>query len=190
MELQDLQSYAQDALTESLAYNLKGFQDVADVVSAVEGEEPEFDGDSYCPYYSQQVEVISRYESDFGDEAEDLSGEDTYKASDWQKAQTAYAYGIAFAGFAHYFEKAKQELTEGLEEFGSDAQSELEADEIKVQITNDCPHGWASHDRELEDGTMIWESGQLDGCNGMAREVCGLWVSCCIDQSKDEEETA
>jgi len=38
---------------------------------------------------------------------------------------------------------------------------------------------------------MVFESKQLDGCNGLAREIGGVWVSCCIDPSKTtEEETA
>ena len=67
------------------------------------------------------------------------------------------------------------------EEVLSEAQSELKTEqEIQVRLTSDCPHGWTAHDRELEDGTMIWKSGQLDGCNGMAQNVAGVWISCCI----------
>jgi len=195
MELHDLKSYATDALTEALVYNHSGFQDVSDVVSWIEREEPEFDGDSYCPYYSQQDEVISRYESDFGSEAKDIcDGGQTYKASEYQRAATAYAYAIAYCGFSCYFQEAKDELTEALEEFQSDVHLELTTqpveDEIQVQITNQCPHGWAAHDRELSDGTMVWESGQLDGCNGMAREVCGIWISCCLAKAEKTGDAA
>jgi len=197
MELQDLKTYAEDALAEEVTNNISGFVEVSDAASTIEDLEADFDGDSYCPYYSQQDDVISRYEEEFGSDAEDIcDGGQTYKASEYQQAATAYAYAIAYCGFGSYFQAAKDELIEGLEEFETDAERELHTDAldiddvVKVQITGQCPHGWAAHDRELEDGTMIWESGQLDGCNGMAREVCGVWISCCLsvkEKTGDED---
>jgi len=190
MELQDLKGYEEDRLSEMVSDEIKGFMDVSDAVSEIEGFEPDFDGDSYCPYYSQQDEVISRYESNFGSEAEDIcDGGQTYKASEYQQAATAYAYAIAYCGFNSYFQQSKEELIEALEDFESDATRELAADDdVQVQITSQCPHGWAAHDRELEDGTMVWESGQLDGCNGIAREIGGVWISCCISPSVKSED--
>ena len=190
MELKDLKGYAEDSLAELVAHNVAWFVEISDVVSTIEDLEEDFDGDSYCPYYSQQEEVIARYESDFGSDAEDIcDGGQTYKASEYQQAQTAYAYAIAYCGFQAYFQVAKDELIEALEEFESDAQGELKTDEeIQVQLTTQCPRGWAAHDRELTDGTMIWESGQLDGCNGMAKTASGVWVSCCISPVAGTEE--
>jgi hypothetical protein len=189
MELQDLKGYAEDSLAELVAYNITGFVEISDAISTIEDLEEEFDGDSYCPYYSQQEDVIVRYESDFGREAEDIcDGGTTYKASEYQQAATAYAYAIAYCGFQSYFQAAKDELVEVLEEFESDAQGELKTDEeIQVLLTTHCPHGWAAHDRELTDGTMIWESGQLDGCNGMAKTASGVWISCCITPITETE---
>jgi hypothetical protein len=196
MELQDLKSYAEDALAEEVTNNISGFVDVSDATSRIEDLESDFDGDSYCPYYIQQDEVISRYERDFGSEAEDIcDGGTTYKASEYQQAQTAYAYAIAYCGFSSYFAEAKQELIDALEEFETDAERELHTDTldmddvVRVRLTGQCPHGWAAHDRELEDGTMVWESGQLDGCNGMARQVVGVWVSCCLSAKEKAEES-
>jgi hypothetical protein len=183
----DLQEYAENRFSEEIANTVEGFVDVADAVSTVEDLEGDFDAESYCPYYHEQVEVIDNYESDFGNEAEDICDSGTtYKASEYQQALTAYAYAIAYCGFQSYFQAAKSELIEALEEFEADAQLHLNTgEEIRVQLTTDCPHGWAAHDRELEDGTMIWESGQLDGCNGMAREVSGVWISCRISPATE-----
>ena len=185
----DLEQYARDALAESVTDACKGFMDADDAISVVEDLEPEFDGDSYCPYYGQQDDVVSEYEREFGNEAEDLIGETTYKADEWQQAKAAYAYAIAYVAHNSYFYTAKQELIEAVEEFGQDAVSELKLDDTpQVAFSMTCPHGWAAHDRELSDGTMVFESKQLDGCNGMARQVGGLWISCCIDPSTKAEE--
>jgi hypothetical protein len=189
--MRDLQKYAIDALAEAVTDACKGFTTIDDATSEIEDQESKFDGDSYCPYYRQQVDVIADYESDFGNDATELTGDATYKAEDWQQAQTAYAYTIALVAHDFYFYTAKQELIDGLEEFGSDAVSELELDDTpQVKLSMTCIHGWASHDRELSDGTMVFESRQLDGCNGMERQIGGLWVSCCVDPSKKEEGTA
>jgi hypothetical protein len=189
----EMQEYAQNALAEKISYELTGFMDPNDAESAIEDLENDFDGDSYCPYYSQQEEVIRELESDFWRDAEDIcdSGQ-TYKASEFQQAQTAYAYALAYTAFNHYFSMAKQEVIDAISEFVDDTQSELETQQdIRIQFSSSCTHGWAAHNRELEDGTMIFESGQLDGCNGLARQVAGVWMSCCIDpQSEPKEEDA
>lgn len=182
----DMQVYAADRLGELL--NVKGFADIDDVIQQVEDLEDDFDAESYCPYYSQQDEVIRDYESDFGREAEDITGDATYKAEDWQQAKTAYAYALAWVAHSHYFAEAKSELIDGLGEFADDVRRELDWDEdVHVQVSNSCQHGWASHDRELEDGTMIFESRQLDGCNGVDRKIGGVWVSCCINPDSENE---
>jgi hypothetical protein len=182
MELQDLKAYAETALMESL--DLAGFMSADDIISEIERAEPDFDGDSYCPYYNQQDEVISRYESDFGQEAEDIAGEQTYKASEYQQALTAYAYAIAYIGFSQYLAEAKDELKQAVADFANDAALHLVLDEEPmIQVSSSCIHGWASHNRETADGLMIWESGQLDGCNGAAIKTdSGLWLSCCIER--------
>ena len=180
----DLEQYAQDALADSVTDACKGFMDAADAISAVEDVESEFDGDSYCPYYGQQDDVVNEYEREFGNDAEDLIGEKTYKATEWQEAKTAYAYAIAYTAHSSYFSTAKQELIEAVEEFPGDAQTELELeDRPQVTFSTTCIHGWAAHNRELLDGTMIFESRQLDGCNGMAREIGSVWISCCVEAS-------
>lgn len=187
--MKDLKEYAESQITEALHYEFKGLETVSDVVAFIEQMETDFDGDSFCPYYSDQDDVISRYESDFGQEAEDMiDSSEKYSAADWQKAKTEYAYAIAYAGFSNYFETVKRELIEELDSFESDAAGELDYDgEIKVQVSMDCIHGWASHDSETADGLHVWKSGQLDGCNGAAiKTACGIWISCCVDPKQSE----
>lgn len=50
----------------------------------------------------------------------------------------------------------------------------------------DCPH--APHDRELSDGTMIWEPSQLEGCRAISREVSGLWLTCTWTPTEEKEQ--
>jgi hypothetical protein len=66
-------------------------------------------------------------------------------------------------------------------------QTELDTDSDRIELTQTCTLGWASHDRELADGTMIFESGQLDGCNGIARNVNGTWISSVISPKSESE---
>lgn len=173
----DMQNYASTRLAELL--DVRGFMKPYDVIRDIERLDDDFDGDSYCPYYSQQDEVIDELDREFGQQAEDMGG-GTYTAADWRKAKTEYAYALAWVAFSHYFEEAKRELIEGIEEFVEDAERELDVEDVQIQINYRCLHGWAAHDRELSDGTMIFESRQLDGCNGMERQIGNAWVSCCI----------
>lgn len=180
----DLEQHAYDRIAETI--DIKGFQDPDDVLRAIDDLEEDFDAESYCPYYSQQDEVIRDYERDFGEEAEDICSGTEYKASDWQQAKTAYAYAIAYCAFTSYFYRAKEAIKESIEEFVDDVNRELEpTDEVQIQITTRCTYGWAAHDRELSDGTMIFESRQLDGSNGMERNINGIWVSTCFEPKKE-----
>lgn len=171
-----IEEYAQEELAEQVVYACKGYTSDSDIISQIERVENEFDADSYCPYYSQQIDVIDRYEGEFWQNAKDLDDGCEYKAAEWQEAQTAYAYAIAYSAYNYYFEEAKQELVEAIEEFVADVQAELETDSERIEVASKCAYGWAAHDRELEDGTMFWEHGQLDGLNGAARKVGDVWL--------------
>jgi len=183
MDYIDLKQRATDQLGEEIAYNITGWQDADDAARQIRDIEIDFDGDSVCPYYAQQDQIVNDYEREFGSEAEDITGGTEYKASDWQNAKTAYAYAIGYVAFSRYASEAREELAEAVEEFVSDTQSELELEDApQIQFSTSCPHGWASHDRELSDGTMIFESGQLDGSNGTARDLGPVWVLTCIER--------
>ena len=85
---------------------------------------------------------------------------------------------LAYAAFSALFEAAKSDLSERLTDFADYLTDEHDI-EPEITISMSCPHGWAPHTRELEDGTMLFESGQLDGCNGACVEVGGCWLSVC-----------
>lgn len=182
----DIELAANEELCEALDGE-KGSAD--DLTSTVENEEGNFDFDSFAPYTSEEDEILSDYESDYYSEAEGLlSGEKEYSASDWASAKRAYVAAVAYAAFSSIFGTAKQELVEAIEEFNTEASDLMSGLEPEISISRSCPHGWASHNREDSDGTMYWESGQLDGCNGMARKVGELWLSVCYTPQPEEQE--
>lgn len=178
------------AANEELSEQLSGEKDTAEnLISTVEDADHNFDFDSFAPYTSEEDEILSEYESEYYSEAQGLlSGEKEYSAEDWASAKRAYVAAIAYCAFSSIFGTAKQELTEALEEFNSDAESLMSGLVPEISISRTCPHGWASHNREDSDGTMYWESGQLDGCNGVARKVGELWLSVCWNPKDIEHE--
>jgi hypothetical protein len=186
--VRDLESYAQDQLAEEVVHCIDGFQDPDDLIYEIENLELDFDGDSYCPYYNQQDALISEHESEFGYDADDICGSKKYTASEWQQAQSAYAYAIGYIGFQHYISAGKTELTEAVTDFATDAVHELDYEDedntLKIGVSTKCPHGWAAHDHETDGGILVWKSKQLDGCNGAAIEINGVWLYCCVDPTK------
>jgi hypothetical protein len=186
--MKDIEAYANSRLAELLADEFKTFTDIDDVISHIEDVEDDFDGESYCPYYSQHEEIIRDYEDDFASEAEDLTSGKEYKAADYLNARADYAYALAWCAFSHYFQTAKDGLVEALEEFETNVQDVFpDVQDVRVLVTSRCTHGWASHDRELEDGTMIFESRQLDGSNGMESHCGSIWFSTCFDPASLSE---
>lgn len=175
----DLEQYAQDAVADALI-NEKGTAD--DLTHTIEQLEHDFDFDSFAPYTNQEDDILSDYEKDYYRDAEDILGDREYKATDWAEAKRAYVGAVAYCAYSSIFESAKSELTEAIEEFNDDAQNQMTADGIEdepeISISRTCPHGWAAHNREDSDGTMYWESRQLDGCNGVSRKVGEMWLSC------------
>jgi hypothetical protein len=157
-----------------------------DLRHEIETLDRDFDFDSYAPYTHQETEVIGELEKEYWRDAEDICGDKTYKATEWEEARRAYAGALAYTAYSSIWEQTKQELIEAIEQFESDAQDE-NCDDPNISLSLSCPHGWASHDREDSDGTMYFVSGQLDGCNGLARQACGVWMSVCFTPEKDDE---
>ena len=183
----DLEQYAQDRLSEVL----NGEKDTADnLISTVEDIENDFDLDSFAPYTADEDDILSDYESDHWQDAKDMLGDTQYAADDWSAAKRAYVAAVAYCAYSSILESAKSELREALEEFSNDAQAlmDADADEPVIEITMSCVHGWAPHDREEADGTMIWEPGQLEGCRAISRKVGELWLTCTWTPAKESEE--
>jgi hypothetical protein len=168
----NLELYAKDEISEALSGEKRSADDLT---SAVESLEHDFDFDSFAPYTSEEDDILSDYEQEHWQEAEELLGEKEYKATEWADAKRAYVAAIAYAAFSSIFEETKTELTEAIEEFSSHA-AELSGVDPEITISKTCPHGWAAHNRE-EDGACIWESAQLDGCNAISKQVGELWLT-------------
>jgi hypothetical protein len=143
--------------------------------------------DDACIYYSDCLEIINRYERDAPD-AEDMTGGTTYKAEDWMQAMCAYAYAVAYAvisqnvhGLLDEIERAAADLRDTAEGYGLE-------DPADPRVSSDCPHGWAAHDREDEEGTCFWSEGNLEGCRAVAVKVAGIWLSYTWTPEEAEEE--
>lgn len=183
----DIQEYAQNQISEALNGETGTSEDLISIVENLDGD---FDLDSFAPYTSEEDDILCEYESEHWQEAKELLGEQTYTADDWSSAKRAYVGAVAYAAFSSIFSQEKQELIETIEEFSSEA-SDLSGLDVEISVSHSCPHGWASHDREDSDGTMYWESKQLDGCNAISRKVGELWLThTWTPQPETEEQTA
>jgi hypothetical protein len=181
--MSDIAQRVQDDIAEQVS-GKRG--SAGDLRHEIERLEHEFDFDSFAPYTHQETDVISELEKEYWRDAEDICGEKTYKATEWEQARRAYAGALAYTAYSAVWEQTKQELIEAIEQFESDAQ-DAGCDEPVISLALSCVHGWAAHDREDSDGTMYFESGQLDGCNGLARQVSGVWMSVCFTPDVDED---
>jgi hypothetical protein len=182
--MSDIQQSVRNDLAEQLS-GKKG--SAADLRCEIDRLDHDFDFDSFAPYSHQEDDVISELEKDYWRDAEDIVGDKTYKATEWEEARRAYAAALAYTAYSSLREQTKQELIEAIEQFESDAQ-DSGCGEPEISLSLSCLHGWASHDREDEDGTMYFVSGQLDGCNGLARESAGVWLSVCFVPTQEESE--
>lgn len=181
----DLEQYAEDRVTEELNGE-KGTSE--DLTATIERLEHDFDFDSFAPYTSEEDDILSDYEKEHYQEAEELLGDRQYKATEWAEAKRAYVGAVAYAAFSSIFEQTKTDLTEAIEEFSSDA-AELSGLDPEISISMTCPHGWAAHNRE-NDGALIWESTQLDGCNATSKQIGELWLThTWTPEPKPDEQT-
>jgi hypothetical protein len=177
-----------ERVANDLAEQLTGKQGSAgDLRHEIETLDRDFDFDSFAPYTHQEADVINELEKEYWREAEDICGDKTYKATEWEEARRAYAGALAYTAYSSIWEQTKQELIEAIEQFESDAQ-DVDCDDPQISLALSCVHGWASHDREDSDGTMYFVSGQLDGCQGLARQFNGVWMSVCFTPDVNDAE--
>ncbi len=176
----------QERVSSDLAEQLSGKSgSAADLRHEIERLEHDFDFDSFAPYRHEEDEVINELEKEYWQDAEDICGDKTYKATEWEEARRAYAGSLAYTAYSSIWEQTKQELIEAVEQFESDA-IDFGCDEPVISLSLSCLHGWAAHNREDADETMYFESRQLDGCNGLARQFSGVWMSVCFVPEKTE----
>jgi hypothetical protein len=179
----DIREYVQNNLAEQLSGKVGSADDLRHEIETLEHD---FDFDSYAPYTHQETDVISDLEKEYWRDAEDLCGDRTYKATEWEEARRAYASALAYTAYSSIWEQTKQELIEAIDQFASDAMN-FGCDEPVLSLSTSCLHGWAAHNREDADGTMYFESRQLDGCNGLARQSSGVWLSVCFVPNAESE---
>jgi hypothetical protein len=179
-----------ERVSSDLAEQLSGKSgSAADLRHEIEHLDHDFDFDSFAPYTHQEDDVIGDLEKEYWQEAEDLCGETTYKAGEWGQARRAYASALAYTAYSSIWEQNRQDLIEAVEQFEADA-IDSDCSDPNISLSLSCIHGWASHDREDEDGTMYFVSGQLDGCNGLARLFNGVWMSVCFTPENSTEVRA
>ena len=179
-----------ERVSNDLAEQLSGKSGSAgDLRHELETLDHDFDFDSFAPYRHEEDEVISELENEYCRDAEDFCGDKTYKATEWEEARRAYAGALAYTAYSSLWEQAKQELIEAIEQFESDA-TDSGCNDPVISLALSCIHGWAAHDREGADGTMYFESGQLDGCHGLARLFNGVWMSVCFTPENSTEVRA
>ena len=134
------------------------------------------DAENACIYTHDCMDIIRDYEREHGDDADDTSGKE-YKASEWQEAMQAYAYGVAVNAIRHYADEALDKIEEMADLLIDEIPACFGADRDDLRVSLQCPHGWAPHDREDNDGICFWVSKQLDGCNAVAVDAGALWLS-------------
>lgn len=134
--------------------------------------------ESVTTYYSDCLDIISRYEGDADDlTVNDLTGGKTYAAGDWREAMVAYAYGVAYSVLSQEVGELLQAIDTAADDLATAAEAHGCEDPEEPRISTDCPHGWAAHDREDELGIHFWSEGNLEGCRAVAVKVAGIWLS-------------
>ena len=180
----------QKCVENDLAELLSGKQGSADDLRhEIETQDHDFDSGSYLPYTQDVEDAINELEKEYWQDAEEICGDKQYKASEWAEARIAYAGALAYTAYSSLWEQTKQDLIEAIEQFESDA-IDSGCSEPNISLSLTCTHGWAAHDREDSDGTMYFESGQLDGCNGLAFQSNGVWMSVCFTPEDSTEVRA
>jgi hypothetical protein len=135
--------------------------------------------DSAVTYYHWAEEIINEYESHPSadcDSADDCGGD--FKPSQYRQAMQVYAHGIAWS----VIQSEALSIIDAIEEAADTVREEAARrdvfpDDGDIRVTADCPHGWAAHDSETEDGACLWVSRQLDGCNAVAIKSGPVWLS-------------
>jgi hypothetical protein len=172
----DLEQTARNLINEMVRYS-DGAIDIRAMREEV-NESAHEAAESACIYYHWCQDIISQYESDpraDTDSADEMG--QTFKPSEYQSAMAAYAFWIARS----VIEAEASDIVDEIEE----ARDWLEdcdklpegIDRDDFRLSADCPHGWAAHDYETDNGACFWISGQLDGCNAIAVPVAGVWIS-------------
>lgn len=183
----DLNACAKDAVRAAILEDLsKGFSE--DELREKVTERLDTEADNACIYTHKCMQIIDEYEREAGRAAEEYQGGAEYKAEDWQKAMTAWAYCVARAYLSQAAEEPIQEALDARERVLEVAQGlGFDGDEEDIEASYQCPHGWAPHDYEEDDGVCVWK--RLEGeCMAVSLDSVGLCFSVCWTPSSEDEE--
>lgn len=173
----DLEAGALDVISEVI-YDMKTL-DINALRDAVTDHVAET-APNYCSYYSECMDVISRYEGHSAcayDLSEYLANR-TFKADEWQDAMQSYANAVAYCVLSALTSELVQKVEEAVSELDSAAEAHgYEGDTDEPVVTTECPHGWAVHDAEDAAGHYYWTERNLEGCRAVAIRVAGIWLS-------------
>lgn len=134
--------------------------------------------ESVTTYHRDCLDIISRYESEADDaDVDDLTGCKSYTAGEWREAMSAYAFGVAYSVLSQEVAELVQAIDTAADDLATAAPAHGLNNDDEPRISTDCPHGWAAHDREDEQGTHFWTEGNLEGCRAVATRVAGIWLS-------------
>src|SRR5258708_19416118 len=101
----------QERVSSDLAEQLSGKSgSAADLRHEIERLEHDFDFDSFAPYRHEEDEVINELEKEYWQDAEDICGAKTYKATEWEEAMRAYAGSLPYTAYSSIWEQPKQQL--------------------------------------------------------------------------------
>jgi hypothetical protein len=168
---QTAESVISDAIYGMETLDIDALRDNAD-------EQTHSAAESVTTYYSDCLDIISRYESEADDSTvDDLTGGKTYTAGEWREAMTAYAFGVAYSVLSQEVAELVQAIDTAADDLAVAADAHGFSDDDEPRISTDCPHGWAAHDREDVAGTHFWTEGKLEGCRAVAVKVSGIWLS-------------
>lgn len=173
MDRINLEDRAKNAISGAL-YGMTEY-DARTLRDALEDRAHE-ESDSACIYHHHCAQIISDYERDYP--GEDMGG--TYTAEQWQEAQTAYAYGVAYAALSAMIEEHLTAIDAAADELAGTLVRDYPAApamDMDPRISADCPHGWAPHDKEDDEGVQHWSPAHLEGCRAIAVQVSGVWLS-------------
>lgn len=147
------------------------------------------DAENACTYTHHCRQIIDDYEREYGSEAEDIcDGGQTYKASEFQDAMVAYANAVAYCALGAKVSAILDAVDEAAEELVALlSEHDQSIDSTDLVMSSQCPNGWAAHDSEEADGSCLWVSKQLEGCNAIARDVGPFWLSYTWTPEEPEE---
>lgn len=138
------------------------------------------EADNACCYVSGCTDIISRFETEYGDSEYDDGR--TYKAHEFSDAMVSYAKHVAGEAITAELESAITELREAWESL-----SAMLPAGVTAELVTDCAYGWAAHAYESAEGVCVWH--RLEGSTEARAIACGgFWIQAGWTPAHNREE--